>query len=177
MHFNYRILIFWAANLLLFSITMLVNSELTPFSLYLILLGPMLILPALHLKPPSLIFCSFLTGLSVDALLPQPYWLFVYGFPAISLIVRSIRSHFRTETSYHFVLLAHIANLACIVVLSVGQEIYSGRFSTSLVQILAICLISHTVLFIVAPWFFSFERLLLTLFHSEHPHKDEFSVR
>lgn len=176
MHFNPRILVFWAANLLLFSITMLVNSKLAPFSLYLILLGPMLVLPALHLKPISLIFCSFLTGLSLDALLPQPYWLFVYGFPAIGLIVRSIRSHFRTETSYHFVFLAHIANLACIVVLSVAQEIYSGRFSASLVQILTICLISHTVLAIVASWFFSFERLLLTLLNSEHPNEDEFSV-
>ncbi|MGK0310038.1 MAG: cell shape-determining protein MreD [Lentimonas sp.] len=155
---------------------MLVNSRLAPFSLYLLLLGPMLVIPALSFKSPSLILCSFITGLSIDALLPQPYGLFVYGLPVIGLLVRSIRSHFRTETSYRFVLLAHMANLACIVLLSVSQGIYFGQISASLIQILVITLLSHTMLCIVAPWFFSFERLLLQFLNIEHAHEDEFSA-
>ena len=176
MHFDLRVLVFWAANLLLFLLAMLVNSQLSPFSLYMILLGPMLVLPALRFNPPLLILCSFITGLSLDALLPQPYWLFVYGFPVIGLFIRSIRSHFRTETSYRFVLLAHIANLASIALLYVSQGIYFEQFSASLMQVLSIILLSHTILCIVAPWFFSFERLLFHLLKIEYANEDEFSV-
>ena len=136
----------------------------------------MLVLPALRFKCPLLILCSFITGLSLDALLPQPYWLFVYGFPIIGLLIRSIRSHFRTETSYHFVLLAHIANLASIVLLYVTQSIYFKQFSASLMQILSIILLSHTILCIVAPWFFSFERLMFQLLKIEYANEDEFSI-
>lgn len=176
MYLDLRILVFWAANLLLFLLTMLVNSKLSPFSLYIILLGPMLVLPALRFKYPSLILCSFITGLSLDALLPQPYWLFVYSFPVIALLIRSIRSHFRTETSYRFVFLAHIANLASIVLLCVSQGIYFRQFSASLMQIFSIILLSHIVLCVVAPWFFSFERLVFQLLKIEYANEDEFSI-
>ncbi len=174
MHFDSRIVVFWASNLLLFLLTMLVNSRLAPFSFYLILLGPMLILPAVYFKSTSLVFFSFLTGLFIDAILPQPYWLFIYGFPIIGLLIRRLRSNFRTETSYRFILLAHIANLACIILLSVSQFIYTGQFSASLMQVLIICLLSHVILVAVAPWFFSFERFLLQLLHLEYTHEDEF---
>ena len=176
MYFDMRILVFWAANLLLFFLSAMVNSSLAPFSLYLILLGPMLVLPALYFKYPSLMLCSFITGLSIDALLPTPYWFFVYGLPAIALFIRYIRGHFRTENSYRFILLAHIANLATIVSLSLSQGIYFGQISTSLVQVLAITLLSHAILPIVASWFFSFERLLFQLLDIGHANEDEFST-
>lgn len=176
MHLDLRILVFWAANLVLFFLTILVNSRLTPFSLYLVLLGPMLILPALYFRSPSLILCSFITGLSIDALLPLPYWLFVYGFPVISLMVRSIRSHFRTESNYRLLLLAHIANFACITLLSISQGIYWGQLSASLAQVLAIFSISHVTLTLVTSWFFSFEHSLFRLLNMEHAYEDEFSA-
>ena len=174
MHFDSRIPVFWAANLLLFFLTMLVNSRLAPYSLYLILLGPMLVLPALYLKFPSFLLLCFITGLSVDALLPQIYWLFTYSFPLVGLFIRLIRSHFRTETTYHFTLLAHIPNLACIVLIFTSQAIYLGQFYDSLIQLGCITLLSHLLLYVVANWFFSFERLLLELLNMEHAYQDEF---
>ncbi len=174
MHFDSRIPAFWVANLLLFLLAMLVNSRLAPYSLYLILLGPMLILPALYLKSPPLVLLYFVTGLSVDALLPQPYWLFIYGFPLIGLFIRSIRGHFRTETTYRFTLLAHIANFICIALMFAGQTIHLGQFRDSLAQLGSIVLLSHLSLYIVAPWFFSFERLLFQLLGMEHAYQDEF---
>ena len=176
MHIDTRIPVFWAANLLLFLLTMLVNSGLAPFSLYLILLGPMLVLPALYLKSPSLILFSFITGLSIDALLPLPYWLFVYGFPFIGLLIRSIRSHFRTETGYRSVLLAHIANLTSTGLLCVSQCIYFRQFSNSLIQITSIVLLSHVLLHFVTSWFFSFERSLFQLLNIEHVNEDTLSA-
>ena len=90
--------------------------------------------------------------------------------------MRSIRRHFRTETSYRFVLMAHIANFACIILLCVSQGIYFEQLSVPLVQILAIILVSHTILSIITPWFFSFERLLFRLLKIEYAHEDELSV-
>ena len=173
MHLDTRIYVLSATNALLFILSMLVNSRLAPFSLYLILFGLMLILPAIYFKYPSLIACSCLSGLFVDALLPQPYWLFIYGFPAVSLLLRSIRGHFRTETSYRFVSMAHIANILCILLLCFGQMIYLRQFAVG-IQILAIILLSHLVLPLVAPWFFNFERSLLRILKIEHPHEEEF---
>ncbi len=176
MNFDARIPIFWAASISLLLLSMLVNSRLAPLSLYLILLGPIIVMPALSLKSPVLIFYGFITGVSIDALLPPPYGLFVYGLPAIGLLIRSIRSRFRTETSYRSVLLAHIANFTCIALLSVSQGIYFGQISASLLQILVITLLSHATLCIVAPWFFSFQRCLLQLLDVEHIQEDEFSA-
>ena len=136
----------------------------------------MLIMPALSFKTPTLILYSFITGISIDALFPLSYWLFVYGFPVIGLMIRSIRGRFRTETSYHSILLAHIANFACIALLSISQGIYFGQISASLLQILVIILLSHTILCVVAPWFFSFQRCLFQLLDIEHAQKDEFSA-
>jgi len=162
------------ANLLLFFLTMLVNSKLTPISLYAILLGPMVILPAVSFKSPSLILCCMLTGLSIDAMMPGAYGVLVFGLPIIGLVIRSVRNHFRMGTSYHFVLLAHISNFACIALISVSQGIYTGHLLASSVQIVAIGLLSHTILFAVAPWFFSFERCILQLISRDYANQDEF---
>jgi cell shape-determining protein MreD len=176
MNFNSRILIFWATGVFLLLLSMLVNSRLTPFSLYLIVLGPILILPALSFKSSALTLYCFITGISIDALIPQPYWLFVYGLPVIGLLIRSMRSRFRTETSYHSITLAHIANFACIALLSISQGIYFGEISASMSQILAIVLLSHAILSIVTPWFFSFQCCLFQLLGMEHAQEDEFST-
>ena len=87
-----------------------------------------------------------------------------------------MRSRFRTETSYHSVLLAHIANFICIALLSVSLGIYFEQISASLLQILAIALLSHAILCVIAPWFFSFQRCLLQLLNVEHAQEDEFSA-
>ena len=176
MNFNPRILVFWATGVFLLLLSMLVNSRLTPFSLYLVLLGPILIMPALSFKSPELILYCFITGISIDALLPQPYWLFVYGLPVIGLLIRSMRSRFRTETSYHSVALAHIANFACIALLCTSQGIYFGEISASMLQILAIVLLSHVILSIVAPWFFSFQRCLFQILNIEYAQENKFST-
>ena len=175
MRIDPRIYVLFTANALLFILSMLVNSRLAPFSLYLILFGLMLILPAIYFKYTSLIVCSFISGLFVDALLPQPYWLFAYGFPVVSLFIRSIRRHFRTETSYRFVSLAHIANSLCILLLCLGQMVYLHRFAVG-IPVLTILLLSHLVLPLLAPWFFNFERSLLQILNVDHPHEEEFSV-
>ncbi len=175
MHFDSRIPILWLSNLLLLLLTMMVNSRLAPYSLYLILPGLMLILPALYLKSPSLIVLCFITGISIDSLLPQPHWIFTYGFPFIGLLIRSIRSHFRTEKSYRFLMLAHIANFSCLALIYLSQGIVFGQFYDSLAPITFMGLLSHLILCLIAPWFFNFQRMMLGLFHMEHAYQDEFS--
>ena len=137
----------------------------------------MLVLPALYFRPTGLILCSFISGLLVDALLPQPYWLFAYGFPTIALFIRAIRGHLRTENSYHFISLAHIANILCILLLCAVQMIHLRQLNAIGVQILVIVILSHPVLPIVAFWFFSFERSLIKLLNIEHANENEFSIQ
>lgn len=173
-HFDPRIPVFWLASLLLFFLTLMVNSKLTPFSFYIFLIGPMLILPALHLKSTHLIQFSLLLGISIDATLPHPYWIFSYGLPIICLAIRSIKGHFRVEDSYRFILLAHFSNFACIVLLVAGQCFYLGLLGNSIAQVLALFALSHLMLILVAPWFFSFERLLLQLMNVEPAYEDRF---
>ena len=65
-----RAILFFGANALLLYLTMLVNSALVGSSIYLLILGPMLVFPVLYLRHQSYFICTLLTGLWVDAALP-----------------------------------------------------------------------------------------------------------
>ena len=75
-----RAILLFVANALLLYLTMLVNSALVGWSIYLFMLGPMLILPALYLRHRSYFICTLLTGLWVDAALPSDFGLFTVAF-------------------------------------------------------------------------------------------------
>ncbi len=162
-----RVLILFAANALLLFLCLLVNSSLAPLSLYLVLLGPMLVLPALYLNYRSFFICTLISGLWVDAALPSAFGLFTCGFMIIGTGITAARIRFRAEHNYHPILLAHAANFSCILLLifSEGRVYFSSpAFWT---QVLTTTLLSHAALLIVAPWFFNLERLLFGLCHTD----------
>jgi rod shape-determining protein MreD len=162
-----RTLILFGANALLLYLTLLVNSSLAAWSLHLVLLGPMLVLPALYLSHRSFFLCTLASGLWVDAALPVPYGLFTIGFLFVGTLISLMRVRFRAEQNYHPVLLTHTANLFFIALLTITMG--PGHFTVSAfwIQILLTSLLSHTVLLIVAPWFFNLERLLFEVCHVE----------
>ena len=53
-----RAILMFGANALLLYLTLLVNSALAGWSLYVILLGPMLVFPALYLRHQSYFLCT-----------------------------------------------------------------------------------------------------------------------
>ena len=67
MLFDPRAIVLFLSNALLLSLSSMVNSALSSTPVYLLLLGPMLVLPVLYLRHNSYFICVLLTGLWVDA--------------------------------------------------------------------------------------------------------------
>lgn len=160
-----RVIILFAANALLLFLCLLVNSSLASLSLYLVLLGPMLVLPALYLNHRSFFLCTLLTGLWIDAALPSAFGLFTCGFLAMGTLIAWTRIRFRAEHNYHPILLAHAANFTCIVLLTVCEGMQQISSPAFWMNVLLTTLLSHAALLIIAPWFFNLERLLFEICH------------
>ena len=170
-----RAIILFATNALLLFLCLLVNSSLSALSLYLVLLGPMLVLPALYLNHRSFFICTLLTGLWVDAALPTTFGLFTCGFLIMGTPIAMARIRFRTEHNYHPTLLAHIANFACLVLLAVSEGLQYISVPAFWLQLVITVLFSHAALLIIAPWFFNLQRLLFELCHVD-TEPDEFPM-
>lgn len=167
-----RIIIMFGANILLLYLTLLVNSTLSSWSLYLVLLGPMLVLPAIFLRHRSYVLCTLLTGLWVDAALPASFGLITLGFLAAGAFIFQIRFRFRAEHNYHPILLAHACNFFTIALITVASGLGNLLVSAFWIQVLLTSLISHLTLLIVAPWFFNLQRLLFELCHLDTEPED-----
>ena len=170
-----RVIILFAANALLLFLCLLVNSSLAPLSLYLVLLGPMIVLPALYLNHRSFFLCTLITGLWVDAALPASFGLFTCGFLVMGTLIAMARIRFRAEHNYHPILLAHIANFTCIVLLTVSEGMQHLNSPAFWLQLLITTLLSHAALLIIAPWFFNLQRLLFEICHVD-TEPDEFPM-
>ncbi len=167
-----RIVIMFGANVLLLYLNMLVNSALSGWSLYLILLGPMIVLPAIFLRHRSYMICTLLTGLWVDAALPSHFGLITCGFITAGAFIFQIRFRFRAEHNYHPILLAHSCNFFCIALLTIATGLSRFNVIDFWIQVFATSLVSHAVLLIVAPWFFDLQRLLFELCRLETEPED-----
>ena len=167
-----RAILLFGANALLIYLTMLVNSALAGWSIYLLMLGPMLVFPVLYLRHQSYFICTLLTGLWVDAALPSGFGLFTVGFLFAGAVTFQMRIRFRAESNYHLTVIAHGVNFFCILLVTIAM---GSAHITSLgfwLQVLVTSLASHIVLLIVAPWFFNFERMLFMLCRLEPEPED-----
>ncbi|MGC6425024.1 MAG: hypothetical protein ACON4O_08585 [Lentimonas sp.] len=167
-----RIIIMLGTNALLLYLTMLLNSALSDWSLYLVLLGPMLVLPAIFLRHRSYFFCMLLSGLWVDAALPVPFGLITIGFLSMGAFIFQVRFRFRAEHNYHPNILAHSCNFGCIVLLTLITGFKHLSVSGFWIQVVSTSLLSHLLLLIVAPWFFNLQRLLFELCRLETEPED-----
>lgn len=167
-----RALILFGTNALLLFLTLQVNSALANWSLYLVLLGPMIVLPALYMRHSSFFVCTLATGLWVDAGLPAPFGLFTISFLCIGTLLFMARSRFRTEHNYHPILLAHVINFFAILLLMLAMG--WGLFTSSgfWMHALITLLFSHLALLVIAPWFFNLERLLFEICRVETEPED-----
>jgi cell shape-determining protein MreD len=167
-----RAILMFGANVLLLYLTLLVNSSLAEFSVYLLLLGPMLVLPALYLRHQSYFICTLFTGLWVDAALPSTFGLFTIGFLFAGAFIFQLRIRFRAEHNYHPIILAHVVNFFCIVMVSLSMGSTSFSNISFWLQIVVTSLVSHIALLVVAPWFFNLERMLFEICHLDRDPED-----
>ena len=155
-----RALILLGANALLLYLTQLVNSAMATWPVYLFLLGPMVVLPALYLRHQSYFICTFLTGLWVDASMDVPFGFFTSLFLLVGAMIFTIRIRFRAEHNYHPILLAHGINFFLLVVLTLGTGQDYFHVSSYWIHVMITSLFSHIALLVVAPWFYNLERQL-----------------
>lgn len=167
-----RTLILFGCNVLLLYLTQLVNSGMSAWPVYLFMLGPMVVLPALYLRHKSYFVCTLISGLWVDASLSVPFGFFTTLFLMLGAVIFSIRIRFRAEQNYHPILLAHVINFFLLIVLTVatGRE-HFGAVSFW-IQVLTTSVCSHLALLVIAPWFFDLERQLFEICHVETEPED-----
>lgn len=174
MRFDSRIILFFGCNALLLFLAQRVSSALSGQMLQLILLGPMVVMPALYLRHGAFFVCTALTGLWVDATSPVPFGFYMTVFLACGTAIFQMRIRFRAEHNYHPILIAHVANAAAIaaMVLFLGGQKFVFDYW---LQVGITAALSHLVLLGVAPWFFDLQRLFLELLNLE-TEPDDFPV-
>ena len=160
-----RCFILFGANIVLLYLTQLVNSSLSAWSLHMIIIGPMIILPALYLRFRDGLLCCLLTGLWIDAALPVPYGLFTGGSITACSILYTLRHRFHAEHNYHPIVLSHVINLAALILVSCTLSYGQLGSYAYWAQVIVTALLSHFCLLFVGPWFFNLERLLFNLMH------------
>lgn len=166
-----RIFVFLGANMLLFYLAQLANNSLASAGIYLLLLGPMPVMPALFLRGRTAFICMILTGLWIDAACPLPFGFFTTLFLCTGSFISLLRHRLRAEHSYHPYILAHCFNLGCILLLSLTQGADNYLVLDLWIQTVLVILISSLVLLVVTPWFFRFQHMLIALFHLDsEPH-------
>ena len=167
-----RAILLFASNAILLYLMLLVNSALASWSIYLCLLGPMVVFPALYLRHRSYLICTMISGLWVDAALPAPFGLFTICFLFVGAFIFQMRIRFRAEHNYHPILLAHSLNFFYLVVLAIFLGNGSWGSVAYWMQVVVTSLASHLVLLMIAPWFFNFERMLFTVFRMDTEPED-----
>jgi hypothetical protein len=167
-----RAIIMFGANALLIYLSQLINSAMSVWPVYLFLLGPMVVLPALYLRHQSYFICTLITGFWVDATLGAPFGFFTSLFLVAGAFMFSIRIRVRPEHNYHPILLAHLLNLFFIAALTLGTGREYFGVASFWIQVLTTLFCSHLALLVVAPWFFNLERQLFEICHLETEPED-----
>ncbi|ADE54982.1 hypothetical protein [Coraliomargarita akajimensis] len=172
MYFDPRGILFFMLNAVLLHLSLMVNTASSAWSIQLILVGPMLVLPALYMRHSAYFLCTLFTGLWLDAAYPTDSGLFTIGLLGTGAFVFSMRMRFRAENNYHPNIIAHITNavLFLLLILSCDAALYSvpGFW----IQTLLNAGLSHLALLLIAPWFFNLQRLLLEVLHLDPEPED-----
>lgn len=170
--FDPRLLLFFGLNALLLFLTLRVNSATASLSIYLVILGPMIIFPALYMRHGAFFVCTLLTGLWVDAALPSPFGLFTLLFLIAGTAIFHWRIRFRVEHNYHPAILAHTLNLVAIFALTISTAYEWIGVLEFWIQFSITLFVSHLTLLLIAPWFFDLQRLLLDICRLEAEPED-----
>lgn len=172
MYFDPRSILFFGANILLLHLMLMLASALSLWSIFPILLGPMIIFPVLYMRHSSYLLCTICTGLWVDAALPVPFGLLTGTFLTIGAITFALRKRFRAEENHHPNLLAHVANAMIVLALACASVVDSQNSFDYWIQTIFCAGLSHTLLLAIAPWFFNLQRLLIEMLRLDNKPED-----
>ncbi|MEM8868409.1 MAG: hypothetical protein AAGC73_09085 [Verrucomicrobiota bacterium] len=143
------------------------NSSLSSWSIYFVMLGPMVVFPALYMRHAAFFVCTLLTGMWVDAAMPAPFGLFTTLFLIAGTGIFHWRIRFRAEHNYHPSILAHTINALAIIAITFTNGYELIGVSSFWIQFGITLIASHLALLLIAPWFFNLQRLCIHIFHLE----------
>ena len=172
MYFDPRSLLFFVANVLLLHLMLMVNSALAIWAIFPVLLGPMIVFPALYMRHSAYFLCTLCTGLWVDVALPLPFGWMTGLFLCSGVLVFALRKRFRAEENHHPILLAHALNVVAVGALAMPRVHDLYTVPDFWIQTALTIILSQLLLTLVAPWFFNLQRLLLELLHLETKPED-----
>jgi rod shape-determining protein MreD len=150
----------------------MLGSVLSPWSIFPVLLGPMIIFPVLYMRHSGYFLCTLCSGLWVDAALPVSFGLLTSVFLTIGAITFALRKRFRAEENHHPALLAQAANLIILLTLAATYAAEASNLFDFWIQTLFCLGLSQGLLLVVSPWFFNFQRLLIEMLHLDNKPED-----
>ena len=139
----------------------LVNSSLSSLPIYLILVGPVVVYPALLLPLGSLYAVLIASGLLVDAAVPAPFGLFTLVFILSGTAIFQTRERLSSEHNQHPILFAQLTNALCILLLALFMARSRATEVSYWVESFLYLFASQVVLLFVAPWFYSLQRIFV----------------
>jgi len=149
------------ANLLLYGLMQGLNNALTPLGLSIYIGGLFIAFPALTLPPLNALIVILLSAFLIDAPLIIPFGtsalLFSFGFYLATLAEQRIHYSLKTLTA----VIAFTLNLGLFFCISLIAPETSFSNPQQLKSLAINLVLSQTLLLIIAPWFLSFQQLLL----------------
>lgn len=167
-HRDYRWLIVFGSNLLLWWLVGLANHHLAPHALHLYCGGLFVVYAGLRLDLKHGFISTLLTGLLVDAAEPVRFGTSMVLFGLVYATLLYGRRRFPREEPVFAIVVALLANLSIFLVLSfilVGDNPRPGQ---AWLRLFSDLIASQLVLGLVTPWFMAFQSQLLELAHV-HP--------
>ncbi len=152
-----RWLIVTLANLLLWTLTGVLNHYLAGLAVHLYLGGLLVAYAALRLDPRSGFTATVLTALFVDSLEPVPFGTSLFLFSLVHGVVLYGRHRFPREGAIFGLVVALLGNLFLVIALSFLLVGASPRPGAAWMRIFADLLFSQGMIVLAGPWFIALQ--------------------
>ena len=161
--YDFRWLIVFAANLVLWCLTGLGNHSLAPFGLHLYAGGLLVTYAALRLDARHGFTAMILTALLVDAGTPVPFGTSLVLFGLVHAFLLYGRLRFPREELVFGTVVALLANLFLFLVLSFMFVGDNPRPGEAWVRLFVDLIASQLVIALITPWFLSLQARALAV--------------
>lgn len=160
MYFDLRFLLMAGVNALMLYAYQLLNDALAPWSVYLCLIGPLIVVPVFYLGFRGAILCALITGLLLTAAYPISLQWTLPVVLILNLLVFLNRHRYQRESVWQIVVLSLVINTLWLFWLVVSQA-HAGMAWGRMLLDLAL---SEIAVVGVALWVHTLQRTVLSVF-------------
>lgn len=136
-------------NWALFETTQLINQAISSFCIQLLIVAPMIIIPALYLSTAGFYVCAFLSGLWIDTALPIPIGPTTTFFLFIGTILRTQAIQRKADQLVAHSGLSQIVNLLFLLFVTAFSKTHPTLDTHTIIIISSTVISSQLVLWII----------------------------